>query len=130
MIKYPHTDEARKRFYIGLGKEVQNESEDALERLNNLMACTTPLAEFEFAHLDNDGSTSNSEIRLSTRRMGLATAKRTKVFKRCMDGSFKSILLVQDGLHAEEGVANQKMSGSRSSRSGSGKNEATWIENS
>lgn len=64
MIKHPHTAEARKQFYIGLGKEVQNESGDALERLNNLIACTTPLAEFEFAHLDNDGWTSNLELRL------------------------------------------------------------------
>ena len=28
------------------------------------MACTTPLAEFEFAHLDHDGPTSNLELRL------------------------------------------------------------------
>ena len=28
------------------------------------MACTTPLSEFEFAYLDNDGTTSNLELRL------------------------------------------------------------------
>lgn len=64
MIKHPHTDEARKQFYISLRKEVQNEQEDALERLNKLLVSTTTLAGFEFAHLDNDGSTSNLELRL------------------------------------------------------------------